>query len=174
MKKLLFLIPIILFSCKKEVKSTEIKMSDSVSVKEKSENKADSVIKKENAKSADTIAEVNSPVIVEEKNGRVIIKTVEGNHFPILIQEEFTKDQDKLILKISGYSKPQLKAKILTKQSDFNIRFNQIKLPDGKMDGPFGREITYDIPEKGEVWLIIGKNNMADGQITGAFSVKVE
>jgi hypothetical protein len=174
MKKLLFIIPVLLFSCKKEVKSTEIKTYDSVSVKEKSENKADSTVKKEDAKSADTISEANNTITAEEKKGRVIMKTVEGNNFPIQIQEEFTKDYDKLILKISNYSKPQLKAKISTKQNDFNIRINQIKLPDGKMDGPFGREITYDIPEKGEVWLIIGKNNMADGAITGAFSVKIE
>jgi len=171
MKKLLFIIPFVLFSCKKEVNSTEIKTYDSTS--KESPEKIDSVIKKEEAKTPDTVVAVENTITAEEK-GRVLVKTIEGNHFPMVIQEEFTKDHDKLILKISNYSKPQLKAQILTKEKDFNIRFNQIKLPDGNMDGPFGREITYDIPEKGEVWLIVGKNNMADGKITGAFSVKVE
>lgn len=173
MKKLLFIIPLVLFSCKKEVNTTQIKISDSVDSKEFPVNTVDSVINKEETKIADTTTTEDNSVTAEEK-GRVLVKTIEGNHFPMVIQEEFTKEHDKLILKISNYSKPQLKAKIITNQNDFNIRINQIKLPDGNMDGPFGREITYDIPEKGEVWLIIGKNNMADGRITGTFSVKIE
>ncbi len=36
------------------------------------------------------------------------------------------------------------------------------------------REITYDVPSSGEIWLIIGKNNMAEGKTTGSFSVTVE
>ncbi len=173
MKKLLFVIPIVLFSCKKEVKTTETKSYDSVTLKQKSENKADSITKKDDSKVPDTITAEDVKSSTEE-NGNVLIKSVDGSHLPMIIQEEFTKDHDKLILKISNYSKPKLKAKIVTKQNDFNIRINQIKLPDGTMDGPFGREITYDIPEKGEVSLIIGKNNMADGKITGVFSVKIE
>lgn len=164
----------VLLSCKKEVSNIEIKTIDSTISKEKPENKVDSVITKEDAKIPDTVVAVDNNTITAEEKGRVLVKTIEGNRFPMVIQEEFTKDHDKLILKISNYSKPQLKAKIITKQNDFNIKFNQIKLPDGMMDGPFGREITYDISEKGEVWLIIGKNNMADGKITGAFSVNIE
>jgi hypothetical protein len=76
------------------------------------------------------------------------MKTVEGKGFPIIIQEEFTKDHDKLILKISNYSKPQLKAKIITRQNDFNIRFNQIKLPDGKMDGLLEEKSPTIFPKK--------------------------
>ncbi|MCE3076933.1 hypothetical protein [Chryseobacterium gwangjuense] len=172
MKKLLFIIPIVILSCKKETKDIEIKTFDSVTVQQKSENTTDSVGMKEDSKIMDTITSENKTTT--EENGRVLVKTADGSHFPIVLQEEFTKEHDKLILKILNYSKPQLKAKITTKQNDFNIRFNQIKLPDGMMDGPFGREITYDIPTKGEVWLIIGKNNMADGKITGMFSVNIE
>ncbi|WP_426275940.1 hypothetical protein ACN9MN_14215 [Chryseobacterium sp. S-02] len=172
MKKLLFIIPFVLFSCKKESTGTEMKSLDSAMIRQNAVTKADSVIKND-AGITDTITtkDIESPT---EEKGNVLIKSVNGSHFPIVVQEEFTKDHDKLILKISNYSKPQLKAKILTNEKDFNIRFNQIKLPDGNLDGPFGRELTYDIPGKGEVWLIIGKNNMADGKITGAFSVKVE
>ncbi|WBV59766.1 hypothetical protein PFY12_11935 [Chryseobacterium camelliae] len=172
MKKLLFVIPVIVLSCKKETKDIEIKTIDSVTLKQKSENTIDSVVKKEDAKITDTITPEDRATT--EENGRVLVKTVDGSRFPIVLQEEFTKEHDKLIIKISNYSKPELKARIVTKQNDFNIRFNQIKLPDGMMDGPFGREITYKIPTKGEVWLIIGKNNMADGKITGVFSVNIE
>lgn len=173
MKKLLFIIPFVVLSCKKETKDIEIKAVDSVSLKQKAENTIDPTVKKEDTKTMDTITAEDQNNTTEE-NGRVLVKTVDGNRFPIVLQEEFTKKHDKLIIKISNYSKPKLKAKIITKQNDFNIRFNQIKLPDGMMDGPFGREITYDIPAKGEVWLIIGKNNMADGKITGMFSVSIE
>lgn len=173
MKKLLFIIPFIVLSCKKETKDIEIKTVDSITSKQKSENTIDSVVKKEDAKIMDTIS-AEDPNSTTEENGRVLVKTVDGSRLPIVLKEEFTKEHDKLILKISEYSKPELKARIVTKQNDFNIRFNQIKLPDGMMDGPFGREITYKIPTKGEVWLIIGKNNMADGKITGVFSVSIE
>jgi hypothetical protein len=79
-----------------------------------------------------------------------------------------------LVLKIVNYDQPTLKAKISTNEKDFNIRFNQIKLPNGEYDGPFGREISYDIQGKGEIWLIIGKSNMASGNTKGGFSVSVE
>ena len=55
-----------------------------------------------------------------------------------------------------------------------NIRFNQIKLANGDYDGPFGREINYEIKEKGEVWLIIAKSNMASGDATGKFKIRIE
>jgi len=54
-----------------------------------------------------------------------------------------------------------------------NIRFNQIKLPSGETEGPFGREMLLKTKEKGEIWLIIGKSNMASGETKGKFSVSI-
>jgi hypothetical protein len=107
------------------------------------------------------------------KDGQ-IIRTVDAEQFPLTLGEEFTKDGQEFILKIINFDQPKINAKISTKEKDFNIRFNQIKLPNGDYDGPFGRDLTYDIKEKGEVWLIIGKSNMTSGNTKGSFTVSLE
>jgi len=172
-KSVLLIIPFMVLSCKKEAAVSDTAQKDSSGVSElpspqsrldsANMSKNDSLIKKDS---------VNKELIREEKD-KVIIITKDGSS-PFKIDEEFTEKHDKLILKITNFNKPKISAKITTTQQDFNIRFNQIKLPDGKMDGPFMREITYNVPVSGELWLIIGKNNMADGKTTGSFSVKVE
>lgn len=173
-KSILLIIPFMILSCKKEAAVSDTAQKDSSAVSElqtpqwrldsanMSEN--DSLIKKDS---------VNKKELIREEKDKVIIITKDGSS-PFKIDEEFTDKHDKLILKITNFNKPKISAKITTKQQDFNIRFNQIKLPDGKMDGPFMREITYNVPASGELWLIIGKNNMADGKTTGSFSVNVE
>lgn len=168
-----------ILSCKKEAAVSQLPNEDSVIVSEQmippsgfdsvDARKKDSVIN-----NAPVTKEVLQKGVMREEKDRVIIRSADGEHLPFTIGEEFTEKHDKLILKITNFSKPRITAKIATQQKDFNIRFNQIKLPDGKMDGPFMREITYDVPKKGEIWLIIGKNNMADGKTTGSFSVSVD
>ncbi|MDF2932456.1 MAG: hypothetical protein K0R36_1787 [Chryseobacterium sp.] len=178
-KSILLLIPLMILSCKKEAPVSDAPQKDSVIVSEQpapnsgfdsvDKTQRDSVIN-----NAPVTKEVLRTGVAREEKDRVIVRLADGERLPFTIGEEFTDKHDKLILKISNFSKPKITAKISTKQQDFNIRFNQIKLPDGKMDGPFMREITYDVPKSGEVWLIIGKNNMADGKTTGSFSVSVE
>lgn len=175
MKKIFFaLIPIFVISCKKEVPATETK-TDSIIVSEQSANtsKIDSQNIEINQDSLKNSKIDSKNDLTEVKNGE-IIKVVDGEKLPLLIDEKFTDKNQKLILKIRNYQKPDLKASVLPKNNNMNIRFNQIKTPDGKYDGPFGREISYKIPKSGEVWLIIGKNLMADGEIEGDFSVRVE
>ncbi|MCU7619143.1 hypothetical protein NZ698_18340 [Chryseobacterium sp. PBS4-4] len=178
-KAVLLLIPLMILSCKKEAPVSETTNKDSVIVSEQpaqnsgfdsvDQGHRDSVIN-----NAPATKEVLRTGVAREEKDRVIVRLADGERLPFTIGEEFTEKHDKLILKISNFSKPKITAKISTKQQDFNIRFNQIQLPDGKMDGPFSREITYDVPKSGEVWLIIGKNLMADGKTTGSFSVSVE
>lgn len=178
MKKSLLLIPLIIISCKKEAAITETPSKDSVAVSEMPEPKVDSVA----IRKKDSIIN-NSPVTKEvlrsgvmrnnTKDGQ-IIRTADASQLPFTLGEEFTKDNQELILKITDYEKSDIKATISTNEKDFNIRFNQIKTPDGKYDGPFGRELTHGVSGKGEVWLIIGKSNMASGNTKGSFKVSVE
>lgn len=118
--------------------------------------------------------EVLETGVMREEKDRVIIRMADGQRTPFTIGEKFTEKHDKLILKITDYSKSQITASIKVKDSKQNIRFNQIKMPDGSMDGPFGKDLVHEVKGKGEVWLIIGKNNMADGATTGDFSITVE
>ncbi|MEG1238815.1 MAG: hypothetical protein RSD30_14715 [Flavobacterium sp.] len=169
-KYALIIIPLLIISCKKEMPGTD-KKTDSIIVSEQSANT--SQVDSQNIKiNKDTLkAPINSKS--EVKDGE-IIKVVDGEKLPLLIDEKFTDKKQKLIIKIRNYENLNLKASVLPKNNTMNIRFNQIRTPDGKYDGPFGREISYKIPQNGEVWLIIGKNLMADGDFTGEFSVRIE
>ncbi|WP_162087399.1 hypothetical protein [Chryseobacterium aquaeductus] len=178
-KSFLLLIPLMMMSCKKEVAVTETAGGDSLMVSEEKipQTGFDSVDRTNQdslINNAPATKEVLRTGVMREEKDRVIIRMADGERLPFTIGEEFTDKHDKLILKITNFNKSKITAKISTKQQDFNIRFNQIKLPDGKMDGPFMREVTYDVAKPGEVWLIIGKNNMADGKTIGNFSVSVE
>lgn len=58
------------------------------------------------------------------------------------------------------------------KEAGTAIRFSQIIMPDGTMDGPFSTEITYKLQQQGYYKLIVGDNLMAaDHAFTGKYSV---
>lgn len=180
MKKIFLLIPLIILSCKKESKIQETQNTDSLATATEqtvSPEKADSsAVKMKDSiiNNAPKTKEVLRTGVMREVKDGQIIRTVDGEHLPITLGEEFTKDNQELILKITDFGNPEIKARISTKEKDFNIRFNQIKLPNGDYDGPFGRDLTYEIKNKGEVWLIIGKSNMASGNTKGNFTVSIE
>ncbi|MDQ0591673.1 hypothetical protein QFZ37_000042 [Chryseobacterium ginsenosidimutans] len=179
MKKSLLLIPLIIIACKKDPGVLETENKDSIAVSEQpaSTERPDSAalkMKDSIINNAPKTKEVLQKGVMRSVKDGQIIRTVDAEQFPLTLGEEFTKDGQEFILKITDFEKPTLKAKISTKEKDFNIRFNQIKLPNGDYDGPFGRDITYEVKEKGEVWLIIGKSNMASGNTTGSFTVSVE
>lgn len=164
---------LLIVSCKKAVPSQENK-ADSVIVSEQSSNalQVDSTnakVKNDTLQSVNTKSEEN----VSKQNGETV-KLVDGEKLPSTLECEFTDKVQKVVVRIANYKKDQLKANIIPENNNMNIRFNQIKTPDGKYDGPFGREISYKISGKGEVWLIIGKNLMAEGDNVGRFSVRIE
>jgi len=179
MKKFLLLIPLMIISCKKEPKITETQNRDSMAVSEQASplQKADSAavkMKDSIINNAPKTKEVLSKGVMRNEKDGQIIRTADAAQLPFKLGEEFTKDGQEFILKITNFNQQNIKAKISTDVKDFNIRFNQIKLPNGDYDGPFGREITYDVKGKGEVWLIVGKSNMASGSTKGSFTVSVE
>ncbi|HAO09477.1 MAG TPA: hypothetical protein DCQ50_21395 [Chryseobacterium sp.] len=179
MKKSLLLIPLLIVSCKKESAPAETQKNDSVIVSEQSDTapKMDSAavkMKDSVINNAPKTKEVLKTGVMRSVKDGQITRTVDAAQFPLALGEEFTKDGQEFTLKIINFDQSKIKAKISTNEKDFNIRFNQIKLPNGDYDGPFGREITYDVKDKGEVWLIIGKSNMASGNTKGSFTVSVE
>lgn len=179
MKKFLVLIPLLIVSCKKESASVETQDKDSVIMSEQLDSapKTDSAaikMKDSVINNAPKTKEVLKTGVMRTVKDGKITRTVDAEQFPLTLGEEFTTDGQEFILKIINFNKSKIQAKISTNEKDFNIRFNQIKLPNGDFDGPFGREITYDVKDKGEVWLIIGKSNMASGNTKGSFTVSVE
>lgn len=168
------LIPLFLMSCKKDATiNTVTENKDSVTLKNQMSTK-DSALNQDSLIAHSPVVEkvldegVNRDV---EKNE--IIRTATAGMLPFTIGDQFTKDNQKFILKLKNVSKPQLKITVETKKP-MNIRINQIKYPDGSFDGPFGQTLNLKTPQKGEYWIILGKDLMADGTGKGDFSLKVE
>ncbi|WHF50474.1 hypothetical protein QGN23_08485 [Chryseobacterium gotjawalense] len=176
MKKLLAILPLIIMSCqKKEVVSENTVNKDSVILSEQKtiHNKMDSA--------ANGIVSIDENNALKESfktertvDGNKIIQTINADQLPILLSDEFTTEDEEMVVKIRDFNRSQLAGKITPENSDMNIRFNQIKLANGDYDGPFGRDIKYDIKGKGEIWLIIGKSNMVSGEAKGKFTLNLE
>ena len=176
MKKLLFLIPLLLFSCKKEA-AVEILNSDSLISTDQNTvvNPKDTFALKDSnslEKPKVEAAKANSESKVLE--GNKIIQTIDASKIPISINEEFTNDDQQLIIKIENFKGSKITGNIVPQNEMMNIRFNQIKLADGEFDGPFGRDISYVIKKSGEIWLLISKSNMASEKATGKFTVSLK
>lgn len=71
-----------------------------------------------------------------------------------------------------GYKK--LHGKLTSQDSLANIRFSQITLPDGTMDGPFGREIEYDAAQNGVYRISVHESLMAGDPWAGDFTVELK
>lgn len=68
----------------------------------------------------------------------------------------------------------QLIASLKTEDSLANVRINQIFTPDGKADGPFGRELKLVIKQQGTYKLIIAENLMQGNEWKGKFNLTVK
>jgi hypothetical protein len=76
------------------------------------------------------------------------------------------------ILQVKG--KDSLIATLRAPGTGRNLRFNQIQLPDGTLDGPFGRELHYSASSDGDYTLMLGKDNMADGSVRGPLVIYIK
>lgn len=170
MQKFLLLLPFIVFSCNKKNVSSEIAVENALPQKTHQTIKKDT---KDSVKSIDTLVRKNNPDITRMVEGSKIIRMINGNQIPISVDDEFTNDDQQLIIKIKDFNRKNISGEIVPQNPKMNIRFNQIKLADGNYDGPFGRELIYETKEKGEVWLLIGKSNMASGKAKGKFSISI-
>lgn len=55
-----------------------------------------------------------------------------------------------------------------------NIRINQLISPNNEKDGPFGREINYDLTEKGLYQIRIGESLMQGDPFEGKYTLKLQ
>ncbi|QOW10847.1 hypothetical protein Q73A0000_11010 [Kaistella flava (ex Peng et al. 2021)] len=175
MKKLLVILPLLLMSCtKKEAVSENTAKHDSVILSDDNiDNKMDS------AANGNVSIDENNALKESFKTSRIIegnkiIKTIQADMIPLTIADEFTKPDQQMVLKIENFTGKKIDGKITPENPQMNIRFNQIKLAKGDYDGPFGRDINYDIKENGEIWLLIGKSNMASGDTKGKFTINLK
>lgn len=54
-----------------------------------------------------------------------------------------------------------------------NLRWSQVIMPDGTMDGPFGQDTRYDLTQFGGYELIFNENNMSGDPWTGKATITI-
>ena len=165
------LIPIVLFSCNKKESVTQTHSNmDTVTQQISVEH---SNVKDTLENPVEIIQQSGRQGMMRETEGNKIIRSADANQIPFNIGEEFTEDDQQFILKIKNFDRQNISGEITSENAGMNIRFNQIKLPGGETYGPFGRGMIFKTKEQGEIWLLIGKSNMASGEAKGKFSVSI-
>lgn len=173
MKKLILLIPLLLIGCKKDSTTLNMQSQDSTKVEIKPISQNQKINQDSLIANSPVVEKVLDEGVNRDVDKNEIIRTADGSMLPFTIGDQFTKDNQKFILKLKNISNSKLKITIETRDP-MNIRINQIKKPDGTFDGPFGQTLNLATPQKGEYWIILGKNLMAEGTGKGHFSLKVE
>lgn len=109
-------------------------------------------------------------IVLPNDSGVVFIDFTNGK-----VKEKIRKDSNQtIILEFNPGDSTKLSAFLSSKDSLANVRFSQIIMPDSTADGPFGREIEYDLTQKGTYKLLIHENMMAGDPWAGVFMVKAK
>ncbi len=134
-------------------------------------NACSSTEKKNNTESpAENALQVKEDIIIPSDSGIVNITLVNGEGNALIHK---VKDQVVYIEFVAdGYK--EMTAKLSSPDSLANVRFSQIILPDGTMDGPFGREINYKTPVNGVYKLSVHENMMAGDPWEGDFRIGIK
>lgn len=111
--------------------------------------------------------------VTEADKDSLIIASVTQGSIPDSIVLQVDHIFQRIHVVVKNISNDSLVASLNAPGKERNVRINQIIMPDGSMDGPFGHEIHYRTRQKGTYTLIIGKDNMADGQVEGPVTVYV-
>lgn len=99
---------------------------------------------------------------------------IKAHSLPIEVNQEFINENQKLKIELGSLEKTQISGKITSEKNGQNIRFNNVLKDNHSIDGPFGKDLKYNLTEKGNYALIIGKSQMADGSQVGKFKIEVQ
>lgn len=67
-----------------------------------------------------------------------------------------------------------VRMKLLLPSDSGNIRINQLVMPDGEMDGPFGKTYEAYFNQLGTYQIIIAESMMAENPYTGDYALRIE
>ncbi|MDR2955260.1 MAG: hypothetical protein LBV43_09285 [Prevotella sp.] len=84
------------------------------------------------------------------------------------------KPDQTIYFKFSTEGYEGMKAHLSSPDSMANVRFSQIFMPDGTMDGPFGRDMKYNLPMEGQYKISVHENTMAGDPWAGIVKVNIE
>lgn len=128
--------------------------------------KANHEVKREEVKNT---IETKNNILYPLTNDTITINITDNKGEAIIHKKETQTVYIKL--KSDGYTK--LSANLTSNDSTANVRFSQIIMPNGEMDGPFGRDIQYNLPLNGDYILTVNENIMAGDPWEGNFKVSV-
>ncbi|UAY54426.1 hypothetical protein [Arachidicoccus terrestris] len=121
-----------------------------------------------------SITDRSALTVTETNEDSLIIASVTQGSIPDSIVLKVDHIFQRIHVVVKNVSSDSLVASLNAPGKERNVRINQIIMPDGSMDGPFGHEIHYRTRQKGTYTLIVGKDNMADGQVEGPVTVFVK
>lgn len=126
-----------------------------------------------NQKQADSVVSdisTNATVVVPSDSG-VVRMVLTGGHGEMLIRKE---PRNPVYLEFETRNYRKVSAEIIPQSDSLgNVRISQVVLPNGTMDGPFGRTVEYDIPSPGTLRLVIGESLMQGDPWGGVFRAEV-
>lgn len=123
------------------------------------------------ATTSDSSTMKKNPAEVTILGDTILIK---AHNLPIEVNQEFIKENQKLKIELGSLEKTQISGKISSERNGQNIRFNNLLKDNHSIDGPFGKDLKYELKEKGNYALIIGKSQMADGSQVGKFKIEIQ
>jgi hypothetical protein len=132
------------------------------------ENQRATIVHKDSAISKQTV-----PVVAVANDTLVRMQFAESDTGVIATAQVYMNGDNHVTCEVTLSKADSLHASLVPEQDTGNVRFSQIVLPNGKMDGPFGRELTYATPQAGTYRLHIFENMMAGDKWKGKFKVRV-
>jgi len=125
----------------------------------------------QNSLGTDTLKVIENQWVDRTVTNEVITRVVDMRQFPVEIQEEFTNENQKLVIQLRNTIKTKISGRIIPDSGQDNIRFNNIELNQRSIDGPFGKDFEYNLTQIGDYNLVIEKSLMASGSQVGKFRV---
>ena len=107
-------------------------------------------------------------------NDTAIVITTLPDSIPINITGRMRGISHPVTVTIPVVKNAQLSLVLKPSDSTANLRINQIFMPDGKADGPFGRSLTRKIGTTGNCKVIIGEDLMQGEEWKGKFSLAIK
>lgn len=171
---LVFSLSLALFSCKMEPNTV------TVSPKKFDKKEYDNQLKSQNEKvtsltSVDSTKSNDSILSTQNENQPEITDTIHLKiaHGKSKIDTAKSARQ-KIVFKFDSNTARKMKLKIIPVDSSANIRISQIIDPDNNSDGPFGREVEFEILKKGKQKVVVSESLMQGEPFAGKFTFEVK
>ncbi|MGI8634944.1 MAG: hypothetical protein ACR2KZ_06040 [Segetibacter sp.] len=155
MRTLLFIIVLAIAGCRNIESDSHSSADKKMSMNDSSASPVNSY---ETDFTEDSIITIKFP---KDSSSTTVKGRIKGINNPITVNVPVTKG-DKLMVRL------------IPEGSVANIRINQLFMPDGKADGPFGRRMDMKIRQHGDYKIIVGENLMQGEEWKGNFTLTVK